>query len=68
MKDTLFIKLMLAAFAIYLLFQLTRIKEDTLPASFTEEDHKTHICCDSTHALCDGECFCDGVGCEPYKP
>lgn len=67
MKDTFFIKLVLVSFVIYLLFQFTRIQEDNLPPCFTEEDHKTHVCCDSTHALCDGWCFCDGVGCIPYS-
>lgn len=28
----------------------------------------THICIDSTHATCDGNCVCDGLGCPPILP
>ena len=29
---------------------------------------KPHVCIDSTHSRCDGECECDGFGCPPVNP
>ena len=64
-------KVILLAFALFLLFQVCRKVDQSsdvqLPDSFTEEDAMNHVCCDSTHELCDGWCDCDGVGCDISK-
>ena len=39
--------------------QVLNIKGDTISLGF----YPTHICFDSTHAKCDGECECDGMEC-----
>ena len=30
---------------------------------FPKNSNKSHICIDATHATCDGNCECDGLGC-----
>lgn len=52
---------------VYIVMQLLVIKEirdtsgpvliDTCPGA------PAHVCIDSTHATCDGNCMCDGLAC-----
>lgn len=33
-------------------------------ADMEQHPSSKHVCIDSTHATCDGECECDGLGCD----
>jgi len=61
-------KAIIIGFTLFMAFQFLRpTAEPKLPDSFTDEDALNHVCCDSTHELCDGWCDCDGVGCDISK-
>ncbi len=48
-------------FSMFLFFNLCRIG---ITEKKAEPTQATHTCADSTHALCDGGCECDGFECE----
>ena len=61
------IKVIATIILLSVMFMLSNDTDSTLQLSQATEIDKiesVHICFDSTHIRCDGECECDGLGCK----